>query len=569
MIDISPHQLKTVKDLLALHVPDCEVRAFGSRVKWTAKNYSDLDIAIVGAGKLPAKQLADLREALTESELPFRVDVIDWHSTKENFQKIIEEQFEVIQMPRAAHASVKLSNSICKGMNVAKEWRETIIEKVADVFDGPHATPVKTVSGPVFLGITSLNKGRVDLSGSECLSEKDFIKWTRRVTPQCGDVVFSYETKLGEAAIIPKGLRCCLGRRMGLMRPKPNELDGRFLLYYYLSPKFQEIIRERTIHGSTVDRIALVEFPKFPIKLPPLNEQKAIARILGTLDDKIELNRRMNATLEAMARTLFKSWFVDFDPVHAKAAGRIPSGMDTATAALFPDSFQASELGKIPNGWTVGTLDKLIDFVIGGDWGANEETHDTNVPCYCIRGADIPDLQASGLGKMPVRFLKPSSVQKRQLFSGDIVIEISGGSPTQCTGRPVLISDGLLRSLDKPLVASNFCRIMKLKYPAYSKFIYCLIRELYDAGSLFQFETGSTGIKNFGFVRFAEAHQLSIPEPGIVEAFDKAISVLFSHIQANASQSRVFANIRDTLLPKLLSGELDVVDVKMSSKHYE
>src|ERR1035441_7318049 len=211
--------------------------------------------------------------------------------------------------------------------------KATTVAEICEVFDGPHATPAKTSVGPFFLGITSLNKGRIELSGSEHLSEEDFAKWTRRVTPRAGDVVFSYETKLGEAAIIPEGLRCCLGRRMALMRPDPTKADSRFLLYYYLGPEFQDVIRERTIHGSTVERLALIEFPKLPLRLPPLTEQQAIGAVLGALDDKIELNRRMNATLEAMARALFQSWFVDFDPVHTKREGRQPVGLDAETAA--------------------------------------------------------------------------------------------------------------------------------------------------------------------------------------------------------------------------------------------
>ena len=106
------------------------------------------------------------------------------------------------------------------------------------------------------------------------------------------------------------------------------------------------------------------------LSIPSLREQKRIAHILGTLDDKIELNRRMNATLEAMARALFQSWFVDFDPVRAKAAGQTPAGMDSATAELFPADFQDSELGEIPKGWTTTVLDDLASLILGGDWGA-------------------------------------------------------------------------------------------------------------------------------------------------------------------------------------------------------
>src|ERR1019366_1010912 len=149
-------------------------------------------------------------------------------------------------------------------------------------------------------GISSLDRGRLSLNDSAHLSEADFATWTRRVLPRAGDVVFSYETRLGEAAIIPEGIRCCLGRRMGLMRPDPAKVDARFLLYAFLGPEFQEVIRERTIHGSTVERILLTELPDFPIRLPDLATQRFIADLLGALDDKIELNRRRNRTLEAI-----------------------------------------------------------------------------------------------------------------------------------------------------------------------------------------------------------------------------------------------------------------------------
>lgn len=186
------------------------------------------------------------------------------------------------------------------------DWREVRIRDVATTFDGPHATPRSTkiaTSGPIFLGISSLSSGRLDLSQSAFLSENDFVQWTRRVTPTEGDVVFSYETRLGEAAIIPAGFRGSLGRRLAVMRPNRELVDPRFLLYSYLSPAFQEVIRQNTVHGSTVDRIMLKEFPDFPLALPPLPEQRAIAATLGALDDKIESNRRAIETGERLLRS--------------------------------------------------------------------------------------------------------------------------------------------------------------------------------------------------------------------------------------------------------------------------
>ncbi len=244
------------------------------------------------------------------------------------------------------------------------EWRTCRLGDLVDIFDGPHATPPKAPSGPVFLGISNLVGGRVNLLNAEHLSEADFLRWTRRVTPQSGDVVFSYETQLGEAAVVPQGLRCCLGRRMGLLRPRNNAVDPRFLLYAYLGDEFQETLRQRTVRGSTVDRIPLLEMAEFPIRVPGFLEQRAIAHILGTLDNKIELNRQMNATLEAIVRALFKSCFIDFDPVRAKAEGRDP-GLPKPVADLFPDSFEDSELGEIPSGWSVQRWGDLVTLEYG------------------------------------------------------------------------------------------------------------------------------------------------------------------------------------------------------------
>src|SRR5664280_1065815 len=184
------------------------------------------------------------------------------------------------------------------------KWEVRRIGDVAEVFDGPHGTPHKTDAGPWFLSISSLQAGRLALEEPAHLSEEDFARWTRRVTPQSGDVLFSYETRLGEAAIMPAGIRACLGRRMGLLRPW-DEINPRFLLYAYLSPQFQAEIYRRTVRGATVDRIPLNELGDWPISIPDRVTQDAIAEVLGALDDKIECNQSIFVMAEGLAITLF------------------------------------------------------------------------------------------------------------------------------------------------------------------------------------------------------------------------------------------------------------------------
>lgn len=174
--------------------------------------------------------------------------------------------------------------------------RDFLLGEVLQIFDGPHATPRRLSVGPYFLNIASLNKGRLDLSRSDHVSVEDFKKWTKRVTPMSGDLLFSYETRLGEAALMPEKIQACLGRRMGLLRPDPEKIDSHFLLYYYLSPAFKKIIDQHTIHGATVNRIPLITMGQWVVCLPPLLEQQAIAEVLGALDDKIAANTRLSAT---------------------------------------------------------------------------------------------------------------------------------------------------------------------------------------------------------------------------------------------------------------------------------
>ncbi|MEO8276914.1 MAG: restriction endonuclease subunit S [Thermoanaerobaculia bacterium] len=189
----------------------------------------------------------------------------------------------------------------------------TTISGVAEVFDGPHATPKTVDRGPVFLGISALQDGKINLGETRHVSLEDFQKWTRRVRPRANDVVFSYETRLGQAAIIPEGLDCCLGRRMGLVRLDQTRIDPRFFVHQYLSPPFRAFLGGRTVRGATVDRIALKEFPTFPIALPPLIEQVRVADKIEDLRAKTQrlegLYRQKLVALEGLKRSLLHQAF--------------------------------------------------------------------------------------------------------------------------------------------------------------------------------------------------------------------------------------------------------------------
>lgn len=287
--------------------------------------------------------------------------------------------------------------------------------------------------------------------------------------------------------------------------------------------------------------------------------------LVEALDDKIELNRQMNRTLEGIARALFRAWFVDFAPVRAKARGETPPDLPPAIAAIFPDRLVDSPLGEIPAGWEVMSVDRLAERTLGGDWGTDQKTPDHSVRTRCARGADIPALQAGGLGDLPIRYLKPSSLQKRALVEGELVIEVSGGSPTQSTGRPVLVTQQLLDRLDAPLVCSNFCRILTPTDPQTGYWLYMLLRQLYDNDEFFQYENGTTGIKNFAMGRFLETFKCAVPPKGVMGEYVRYSQNLFLRMSMNDEEACTLAALRDALLPRLISGELRVGEFAAAS----
>ena len=378
-IDIRPDHLEIVQGILREHLPvDVKVWVFGSRTNWTTKDSSDLDIALDGENKLSHKVLGALKDAFEDSTLPYTVDVVDLHAVSHDFKKIVEEQ-------RVALPSVRASE------RVGSAWREVVLGDVCTKI-GSGATPrggrdVYLEEGPYTLirsqnvyndgfhrdGLASIGERHADeLKNVEVFQDDVLLNITgdsvarvcqvapdvlpARVKSACGD----HPTGLGQFGY---GLSALLPRYSRNANPTP--VVGRF---------------RRDSQRSTKGMIESLEIP-----LPALPEQRAIAHVLGTLDDKIELNRRMNETLEVMARALFKSWFVDFEPVRAKMENRwrrgesLP-GLPADLYDLFPDRLVDSELGGDPGGvgGCVGLGTLLDDRYIGGDWG--NETPDANHP---------------------------------------------------------------------------------------------------------------------------------------------------------------------------------------------
>ncbi|MDO8778349.1 MAG: restriction endonuclease subunit S [Burkholderiaceae bacterium] len=427
---------------------------------------------------------------------------------------------------------------------MTSEWQTVEIGSLClGIYDGPHATPKKTTEGPVFLGISSLNNGQLDLSALEYLSEDDFTKWTKRVTPQARDIVFSYETRLGQVAVIPAGLRCCLGRRMALMRVDPAKAIPDYLLYAYLSPDFQDVIRQRTIHGSTVDRIPLVEFGSFPISIPPLDVQREVVGVLRALDDRIALLRETNATLEAIAQALFKSWFVDFDPVRARMEGRAPEGMDEATAALFPDRFEESELGLVPRGWRVDAVGTVVEGIYDGPHATPSEAEQG--PIFL----GIKNLTGIGLNLGEVRHIHEDDwaqwtrrVTPRQ---GDIVFSYEA-----TLAFFALIPPETRCCLGRRLALIRPKQIGGAGHFWFHQFIAAPFQRLLEKHTIQGATVNRIALKEF------PSYSVLNPFDALKAIFDERVAPLWAKIHENQAQAQTLVTLRDTLLPRLISGQL-------------
>ena len=398
-------------------------------------------------------------------------------------------------------------------------------------------------TGMPFARAGNINDG-FKFDDADCVPPETLAKvGNKRSKP--GDVVFTSKGTVGRFAYVREGTpefvyspQLCYWRSGDAAR-----IDSHWLYYWMNGREFFEQFKGVAGQTDMAEYVSLRDQRAMKITLPPLPEQKAIARILGTLDDKIESNRRMNATLEAMARALFQSWFVDFDPVHAKAAGRHPAGMDEKTAALFPDSFQDSALGQIPSSWQITTVGECCERIFSGG------TPNTSTADYW--GGDIPWLSSGETRNALIVETEKTITQAgiensstKLARAGCTVIASAGQGHTR--GQTSLltvdsyINQSVVALAANPEVSSDLFLFFDLGR-RYEEF-----RQLSDSHS----SRGSLTTKLLANVRCV------LPKRELLAEFDKAVNPVVRQITENLRQSRILATLRDTLLPKLLSGEL-------------
>ena len=324
-----------------------------------------------------------------------------------------------------------------------------------------------------------------------------------------------------------------------------DKLADAFYLYSYLS----QLDLSNLDSGSTLPSMTKSAYESIVVKLPDLKIQKAVATILFNIRKKLETNNKINQELEAMAKTLYDYWFVQFDFPDQNGKPYKSSG---GKMVYHPELKR-----EIPEGWGVTTFSSWISDNKTGDWGKETNQGNYTLEVDCIRGADINGLSGNGKTDMPTRFILEKNKNKL-LTDFDIVIEISGGSPTQSTGRIVGISENVLNRFDLPLICSNFCKAVSLKeQETFYNFVYEW-KNLYDNGVLFSWEGKTSGIKNLLFDSFVTNYHIAQPPIDLMKQFFDYASSVDKKTQLLLKQNQELTQLRDWLLPMLMNGQVKV-----------
>ena len=530
-LDITAKQSKEIATLLSSYLPGVRIWAFGSRVKWSARPESDLDLVAFATPEGKAR-IAELGEAFEECSLPFRVDLHVWRELPESFRKNIEAEFIVLQ---EAGPTRGVSDSDMVG--------EVQLGDVANVIMGqspPGSTYNEAGEGlPFFQGVRDFNYRHP--------SVRVFCSVPTRIA-QPEDILFSVRAPIGRVNVA--NIECSIGRGLSIIR-SCSRSDSRFIEFVLrgMEQSWQIIEGGGSVFGNTTKRD--IETLHIPWPKKPL-ERETIASILGALDDKIELNRRMNETLEEMVRAIFKSWFVDFDPVRAKAAGQQPHGLKPEIAALFPDAFEDSELGEIPWGWTITSLADQITAKKGLSYKGQY---------LCEPGEGLPmhnlnSVYEGGSYKNEgLKWYKGEYRPAHLLRPGDVIVtNTEQGFDYLLIGYAAIVPE---RYGQEGLFSHHIFRIqpeVKSYLPMWFTYLLLRTRRFHDV--IAGYSNGTT--VNMLPLDGLQKPKFVLPPEEIVEQFGRLFNPTQQRLESIYDENMFLAALRDTLLPKLISGELGV-----------
>lgn len=354
--------------------------------------------------------------------------------------------------------------------------------------------------------------------------------------------------RTGNTGQIITGIKGCFHNNFFKVNFDKNKLNSKYL-YYCLTTKEKQYEMAKRAGITTIPDLNHFMFLDMQIPLQEKENQDKIVQILDSLNQKIELNNKINKELEAMAKTLYDYWFVQFDFPEENGKSYKSSGGKMV--------YNQELKREIPEGWEVKNIAQLIGNNKGGDWGKEQKEGNYTQKVSCIRGADLNGLNGLGELNPPERFILDKNSNKI-LESHDLIVEISGGSPTQSTGRLSFIIDETITRFENPLICSNFCKSFSLKNSKYFYYFIYMWNNLYDNNVLFGWEGKTSGIKNLLFDSFTQKYFIVVPNESINQKFYEKMNSFHKMKQNNLKENQELAKLRDWLLPMLMNGQVKV-----------
>ncbi len=520
-LSLPPRYRELVEELLREHVPDAEVWVYGSRINGRSHEGSDLDLVVRGPGLEPLGiAYGELTEAFRESNIPILVQTHDWARLPKKFHDAIEQDYVVVQQAAAASA----------------DWREIPLGDVAHIVMG-QSPPGDRVSSDAALPLLN---GPTEFGPHH----PDPVQFTTdgRKRARSGDILFCVRgSTTGRMNWADR--EYAIGRGVAAIR----HLKGRDLqpmLRGVIEHHLPDLLAQAT--GSTFPNVSAAQLAAIPYPDIGLDEQRAIARVLGALDDKIELNRRMSETLEEMARALFRSWFVDFEPVRAKMEGRwrpgesLP-GRPAHLHPLFPDRLVPSELGDIPEDWQAGTLGDVVEQL-------RDNENPLKAPENTFSHFSIP---AYDDGQVPKQELGKSIKSVKTLVEPGTVLLSKLNPEIERVWLPD-VAPG------EPAICSTEFLVLQARPPFHRGYVYCLARSAHFRQQLESLVTGTSKSHQRARANAVLALPTTMPEAPVIREFDRQASPALNRTIRYRREMAFLASLRDALLPRLVSGELRV-----------
>ena len=408
------------------------------------------------------------------------------------------------------------------------------LKEICEIYDGPHATPKKITEGPIYLGIDAITSdGKIDYSQCAHLSEEDYKKWTKRVTPQQGDIVFSYEATLGRYALIPEEFYGCLGRRLAVVRNKSENINTSWLYYYFRSPEWTAFIQQQIVKGSTVNRISVEDFPEYTVPVMSIEEQKSIAEILSIIDRKIELNRLVNDNLQQQLKLLYDYWFTQFDFPDENGKPYRSSGN--------PMVWNENLKRNIPQQWHCAYLKDILQ--PAGEQICNIKSHEE---LFYTPIDIIPKHTISFAGGLPSEDAK-SSLQiyrKNNLLLGAMRVYFH----RVC----IAAQDGITRTTTMILSPVKDMNYLGYCYSVLNSDDTILYATRHSSGTQQPYINWTDALENYAF---------AMPDSKeLIDRYSQIAAPLIEEAQKREQENLELTQLRDWLLPMLMNGQATISD---------